>query len=89
VENVQLMAPGEEVDIVLNPCVVALDGEREVEIKRGRKAAIRLSTDGPLVVDVERTMAFAMRNKILAPEYGKKPVTFQNVADGFKNFEPN
>lgn len=89
VENVQLMAPGEEVDIVFNPCVVALDGEREVEIKRGQKAAIRLSTDGPLVVDVERTMAFATRNKIFAPEYGKKPVTFQNGADGFKNFEPN
>jgi len=68
VENVQLMASGEEVDIIFNPCVLALDGEREIEIKRGQKATIRLSTDGPLVVDVDRTMAFAMQNKILAPE---------------------
>jgi hypothetical protein len=89
VETVQLMAPGQEVDIIFNPCVLALDGEREIEIKRGQKATIRLSTDGPLVVDVDRTMAFAMRNKILAPEYGKKPVTFQNVADGFKNTKHN
>jgi predicted polyphosphate/ATP-dependent NAD kinase len=89
VENVQLMVSGEEVDIIFNPCVLALDGEREIEIKRGQKATIRLSTDGPLVVDVDRTMAFAMQNKILAPEYGKKPVTFQNVADGFKNAEPD
>jgi predicted polyphosphate/ATP-dependent NAD kinase len=89
VENVQLMAPGEEVDIILNPCVVALDGEREVEIKRGQKATIRLTTNGPLVVDVSRTMAFAMQHKILAPQYGKKSATIQNVADGLKKTQPN
>ena len=89
VETVQLMAPGEEVDIILNPCVLALDGEREIEIKKRQKAAIRLSIYGPLVVDVDRTMAFAMQNKILVPENGKKPLTFQNGADGFKNTEPN
>jgi hypothetical protein len=69
--------------------VLALDGEREIEIKRGQPAAIRLGTNGPLVVDVERTMAVAMQNRILAPQYVKKPVGFQNVADGFKNIEPN
>lgn len=89
VENVQLMAPGEEVDIVFNPCVVALDGEREVEIKRGQKATIRLSTDGPLVVDVDRTLACAMQKKIFAPEYCKGPVTLQNVEDKFKHTKPN
>jgi len=89
IENMQLMAAGEEVDITFTPCVVALDGEREVEIKKGQKAAIRLSVHGPLVVDVDRTMAFAMQNKILAPEYGKKPVTFQNVEDKFKHTKPN
>jgi len=68
IENVQLMAAGETVDINFSPCVVALDGEREVEIKKGQKAAIRLSVDGPRVVDVGRTMAFAMKKKILAPE---------------------
>ena len=89
VETMQLMSPGQEVDIIFNPCVLALDGEREIEIKRGQQATIRLGTDGPLVVDVDRTMAVAMRNKILAPQYGKKPLTFQNVADGFNNPEPN
>ena len=89
VETVHLMAPGQEVDIIINPCVLALDGEREIEIKRGQQVAIRLGTDGPLVVDVDRTMASAMRNKILAPQYGKNPLTFQNTADGFKNTEPN
>ena len=68
IENMQLIAVGEEVDIAFTPCVVALDGEREVEIKKGQKAAIRLSVHGPLVVDVDRTMAFAMQKKIFASE---------------------
>lgn len=63
-ETVQLMAPGETVDTISNPCILALDGEREIEIKRGQQASIRLSTDGPLVVDVDRTMALGSQ------EYG-------------------
>ncbi|MEN8781762.1 MAG: hypothetical protein ABF292_11665, partial [Desulfobacterales bacterium] len=85
VENMKVMAPGEEVDIIFKPSVVALDGEREVEIKRDQKATIRLSASGPLVVDVERTMAFAMHHKILAPAYDKKPLTFQNRVDRLNN----
>lgn len=81
VKNIRLMALGEEVDIVFRPCVVALDGEREVEIKKEQKATIRLSAEGPLVVDVKRTMAFAMQNKILAPEFDNNLQTSQNVAD--------
>ncbi len=68
IQDVQLMAVGEWLDIHFAPCVVALDGERETEIKKGQKAAIRLSADGPRVVDVEGTMAFAMKRKIFAPE---------------------
>ncbi|NOX32729.1 MAG: ATP-NAD kinase [Deltaproteobacteria bacterium] len=63
IENMQLMAAGEEMDITFSPCVVALDGEREVEIKKGQKATIRLSADGPFVVDVSRTMAFAVNKE--------------------------
>ncbi|MEA3437351.1 MAG: NAD(+)/NADH kinase [Thermodesulfobacteriota bacterium] len=68
IENMQLMAVGDEVDIAFTPCVVALDGEREVEIKKGQKVGIRLSVHGPMVVDVDRTMTFAMKKKIFAPE---------------------
>ncbi len=68
VETADLMTPGEAVEIAFKPCVVALDGEREVEIKKDQKGAVRLSVDGPVVVDVERTMAFAMEHKILAPD---------------------
>ena len=67
IANMQLMEFGEEVDISLKPSVVALDGEREMEIKRGCKATIRFSAHGPLVVDINRTMASAMQKKIFAP----------------------
>lgn len=69
VETADLMIPGEAVDIAFKPCVVALDGEREVEIKKDQKAAVRLSVDGPVVVDVERTMAFARRHHVLALDH--------------------
>lgn len=67
VETMQLMAAGQEMAIATTPCVVALDGEREVEIKKGQAAAIRLSTQGPLVVDVRRTMMVAMEKRLFAP----------------------
>ena len=72
VKDMQLMAVGESVDIHYAPSVVALDGEREVEIKKGQKAAIRLSAEGPLVVDVEETMTFAMKKKIFSPATSMK-----------------
>ena len=68
IKDVQLMAAGESVEIHFTPSIVALDGEREVEIKKGEKSEIQLSADGPMVVDVGRTMAFAMKRKIFAPE---------------------
>jgi len=65
-ENV--MKIDEEVAVRFSPCILALDGERELEVRRGQSAAIRLRGDGPRVVDVRRTMNAAMERKILAPE---------------------
>jgi hypothetical protein len=53
------MAPGEIFHIDTSPGLIALDGEREVEIPSGSHASIRLNTEGPLVIDVEKTMALA------------------------------
>ncbi len=62
--KMQLMTIGESVEICFTPSVVALDGEREVEIKKGQKAAIQLSAHGPLVVDINGTMTVAMTRKL-------------------------
>lgn len=68
VKKHDIMNLGEELEIRHTPSVLALDGEREVEIRKGQQVAIRLAPDGPVVVDVARTMAAAMKRRILAPE---------------------
>lgn len=67
-----VMQIGEEFKIRLAPSVLALDGEREVEIRQGQQAAIRLGEDGPTVVDVTRTMKAAMKRNIFTADMGKR-----------------
>jgi len=67
-----VMQIGEEFKIRLAPSVLALDGEREVEIRQGQQAAIRLGEAGPTVVDVTRTMKAAMKRNIFTADVGKK-----------------
>lgn len=64
VQGVHEMLPGEEYPISVSPGLIAVDGEREVEIHRGTKAAIKLNTNGPLVIDVAKTMALAREESL-------------------------
>jgi hypothetical protein len=50
------MLPGEIHPVGLSPCLLAVDGEREVEVGRGREGGVRLGTNGPFVVDVPRVL---------------------------------
>jgi len=59
VRTVTPMLPGQVHPVGISPCLIAVDGEREVDVRRGHTAAVRLRTDGPLVVDVPRVMALA------------------------------
>jgi len=59
------MEPGVPVPVTASGCVLALDGEREVEVRQGESVAVRLSTYGPLVVDIGRTMASARDRRLL------------------------
>ncbi|NDV19461.1 ATP-NAD kinase [Pseudodesulfovibrio sp. JC047] len=59
VSEVTEMTPGTVFPIDTRPGLIALDGEREVEISRTASAGIRLNTEGPLVIDVPATMALA------------------------------
>lgn len=68
IKTQKIIQLGEEVEVSFVPSILALDGEREVEIRRGQRAAIRLGDEGPIIVDVKRTMTAAMKRKILSPE---------------------
>ena len=61
VQSDHLMPVGEVIPVLKTPCVLALDGEREVEVSSGSEASVRLSDAGPVVVDVSRTMAAAQK----------------------------
>jgi hypothetical protein len=51
------MAPGEVIPFAPGPCTIALDGEREVEVRDARSSlAVRLQPKGPRVVDVEAAL---------------------------------
>lgn len=51
---------GEVIEIA-EACVIALDGEREVEIREGEKAQIELTFDGPQVIDAEAVLQAAVK----------------------------
>ncbi|MEN6350070.1 MAG: NAD(+)/NADH kinase [Syntrophomonas sp.] len=60
VSGFRILKIGEEVRIKNGPLVIALDGEREVEVGEGEEVSIRLTFDGPLVVDARLALRQAV-----------------------------
>ncbi|MFQ5611669.1 MAG: ATP-NAD kinase family protein [Anaerolineae bacterium] len=59
IENIHWLAVGRQRSITHAPAVLALDGEREVLIKTGERIEIRLSQNGPHVVNVKAALQAA------------------------------
>ena len=60
VAQARLLEPGDEIVIShRGPSVLALDGEREIELPAGATARLRLNAEGPRVVDVRRAVEVA------------------------------
>ncbi len=57
----RLLAIGDTVEVTYKPSLLALDGEREVEVRKDMQVSIRLSDRGPLVVDVAQALHEAAR----------------------------
>jgi len=55
----KLLESGQRVTVLEKPCVIALDGEREIQVNRGDRAEVELSLEGPFVVDIGRTLSTA------------------------------
>ena len=53
---------GQERQVGQVPALIALDGEREVELLEGDRASIRLDGQGPLVVDFKAALSEAVSN---------------------------
>jgi predicted polyphosphate/ATP-dependent NAD kinase len=55
----QLLAFGDSVTFRPAAGTIALDGEREIEIKTSHQVAVTLSPDGPWTIDIDRAIASA------------------------------
>ena len=53
------LKPGEPAKVDLDPCTIALDGERSLRVAPGQRAEVTLTLDGPPVVDVPAALARA------------------------------
>lgn len=62
------LALGERIDVATGPCMLALDGEREVTVRAGEQVAIRLNPEGPYVIDPQRVLAEAAQRGIFLQE---------------------
>jgi len=61
VRRYRLLRLGDEVPLRSEPCTVALDGERYIEVGREQELTVRLTDRGPRVVDISKCMAEAAR----------------------------
>ncbi|HWR38435.1 MAG TPA: NAD(+)/NADH kinase [Patescibacteria group bacterium] len=59
VRNYRYLQVGEVVDVDA-PCVIALDGEREVEVRRGESVQVQLTFDGPNVIRAKDALRMAV-----------------------------
>ena len=58
------------------PAVLALDGEREIPLGAGDHAEVILRLDGPWLVDVSRTLLWAVENRFFVTEAShRRPAT--------------
>ncbi len=58
----KVVEPGEMVPVQASTGTIALDGEREIELLKGMCAAVRISTEGPWVVDFDSALKFVCSN---------------------------
>ena len=56
----RLFGTGETLRLDYSPCVIALDGERELHVDEGDILELRLNAAGPNVIDVDKTLAAAV-----------------------------
>jgi predicted polyphosphate/ATP-dependent NAD kinase len=55
-QDYRLLSLGDEVVLEPAACTVAVDGERQIEVYKEQKVSVRLTDQGPRVVDVKRCL---------------------------------
>ena len=71
----RMLGIDEEIEVGYGPCVIALDGEREVEVGAEEKVSVKLTFDGPRVVKADEALRTAV-----ARGYSKGPEALKNLS---------
>jgi hypothetical protein len=58
------LALGAQQEIARGPCIIALDGEREVTVRPGERASVRLNPQGPRVINPHHVLAAAAQQGV-------------------------
>ena len=66
IRKVNSFEPGQAVVIDFKPCLIALDGEREIQIEKNNHAEVKIDIMGPLVIDIDATLARAVDSGFLS-----------------------
>jgi len=61
VKEFRIIALGEMVEVSTKPCILALDGEREITVLASDEVNIGLKKEGPIVVDINTALREAAR----------------------------
>lgn len=67
-----LLAAGQRVEVSDVPCIIALDGEREVMVRRDDQVAICLNPAGPRVINPQRVLAYAAQQGFFLQEQASR-----------------
>ncbi len=65
IRDYRLFSVGEEVVLEPAACTIAVDGERQIEVRAEQTVSVRLSADGPRVVDVRQCLRQASEQGVL------------------------
>jgi predicted polyphosphate/ATP-dependent NAD kinase len=73
VRSVRWMAIGDQGTVDSAPALLALDGEREIPVRAGEQIQVRLSRDGPHVVDIAAAVQAAVRAGVFVSQKSPLP----------------
>ena len=59
VKSIDVIEVGEKVPVRFTPSIVAVDGERQVKVRKGDQCFLRLSGEGPKVIEISRVLDLA------------------------------
>ena len=76
VESIELLGEGETFELT-GPGVLAYDGERDRVLPAGVTATVTVTSDGPLMIDVERTLQCAAAHRLF-----DQPPSHEELPDG-------